>query len=443
MSRKNITRQRVTTVVAGASTIATTGASIVGTGKAYNISNGQLSVLAAGTENTNPDMWKIQSGAGDINGTNTIYLAQGTPLSSNMSMEHTMLVGDRSLVKTDKIPLNGVRIVSCKKPELGVYEVEREVLSSVTANTLYKASVRLKSVNFDATQGVNTRKIVAAYNSGASGTVNTVLHNLGSKLNLQTENTLQTQEAPFVVFGYATGAVGSYSTLISAIQEGTSIPFLVDSGVTYNYVATKDFVNTLTKLVTAGALLTTNSLVAMDATTPTVINGLLAFGLDHLPHYGVDLEPRVKVGLELNITGATRTRLLGAFEGTGKGSVLALAEQERSLLQVNNFNFFPSLSHNVNTFSYVNPSLLYTETNIEYVDEQRSLSTIEEWEKKVTILCPATITNPTAFAGTAYTITTTTIPATINPILGAWLARSPTALWVGDAVKSTNTIVAA
>jgi hypothetical protein len=443
MSRKNTTRQTVQTLVVGnTASIATISESLVGSGDAYNITAGQITVLAAGPDGTRPDLYKIS--AADVTGVDTIYLAQGTDTSNTMSAEHTMKVGKRSLVKTDKIKLSKVRYVASRKPELGTYQVEKLVLNGAAVDeALYTAKLNLRSTQFNHTHNSDNGKwLAASHGTGLSATAAEIYNGVGTKLNFQSELAGIGADAPFVTFGLAASAVAG-STLLSTVTEGMQIPFLVDGTTTYSYTVTKDFVNTFTKLHVAGTLLNTQYLVATNSTTNPAITGLIVIGLDHQPMLGIDLEPRVKVGVRLSFgNDGTISRLSGAFEGSGKASTLSLTEQERSLLQVNNFNFYPSLSHNVNTTSYIG-SGLYTETNIEHYDTAVELTAYHEWEKNVKILWPATITNPAATVGTPYTITTTSSGAlaAFNAIMAPWLNRNSEVKYVGDAVKAL-TIVA-
>ena len=179
MSRTNkIQRPTVqTVVVSSTAAIATTAENIVGTGNAYNIANGQIGVVSASNENSRPHGYKIA--AGDVTGVNSIEIVQGTPLSNNMSAAHTMNAGNRALVRTDKIDISNVRKVACKKPEIGTYEVQRLTFNGTPADdTLYRAKLKLFSVNFDNTHGVLPKTLAASHGTSTGDSVSKVLHNI-------------------------------------------------------------------------------------------------------------------------------------------------------------------------------------------------------------------------------------------------------------------------
>jgi hypothetical protein len=326
--------------------------------------------------------------------------------------------------------------VATTLPEVGTLSMD--YLASFTSPSVgldYDLTITLESVENDidyAAQRLNTSVFsVTAANPAPAFPTDAVLQNLALQANRQSIYKNATGD-PYIVLGIdTTGAAAGVA--VSGIVAGTSIPVFLIDGVQTNYVATTEFVAALQRALTAAAFAGTVEIVNLGSVTPgtaNTCNALLVVGLKDSTAVVLDEFTRRNVKVEAASTLAN-TRTVASFAkdwvGTGKQwffQAKKFAKQHLAYFE----NWYGSdLSGSMETSPfYVSNSedVFYTSTNVTYnTIESHSRNLEKRTPHVLTILIPATITNPAATAAQTYTFASSdaaTVTA-LNASLGAWL----------------------
>lgn len=466
-----------------------------------NLASGELGILSADPNgSTLPN--NFISAAVTAPAVNAVKLVQGTPNSTQLSQVSRFGINDKAYVESATILANRIVSVNSTKPELGTYSTEHLTgFTAPVANTDYRLDITLRSHQRD--MRVGTRKldqVVSAHNYSTLPAAPTdgILTNLAVKANRQSIWTNGSKE--FIVFGIdaapATVTAGSFvvgqsytiltvgttdytligasantvgvtfvatgvgvgtgtanvGTTISTINAGKVIPFQIDGGTTYNYTADLTFVATLQSAIATTAGLATAGIIQMNLSTAGVadlVDSLLVVGLEEQQSIAYDnfYNRKVRITTSTNLTRSTQTITSGAKETVNRGTVLYEKWKSRHGLGIYDLNWLGHPFHlQVEDYpSYLTAldSTLYTTCVIEFERQERTLTLNENTPHRIVIVLPASVTNPTADAGTPFTIATgdATTRAAVNTVLGAWISSASdiynNVQYVGEAVAGT------
>jgi hypothetical protein len=409
-------------------------------GNACNISDGEVGLLSTDFSSATIAANNFVTAGVTALQVKRVKFLRGTPNSANLLNVSPYNLNDKAYIASAEIVPERLRSVTTTLPEIASYNMQ--LLTAFTApvvGTDYVMNLALQSVTRDiefAPQKRDWRTYVVTTPATAPTDITDWL--------LQTMATKANQESiyrngagrPFIVFGVATD--GTPGTVINTIAAGTVLSFMTDAGTTWTYTADIPFVKSLQNAIANGTLAGTESIVNLNsvaAGTLATVDALLVVGLDEVTAAIYDEETRNKVrvnaGFEsIDYTSETASNPVD-WIGTGKQWKL---EWKR---RMGNRNYFTEWYANpLNGGQEVSPSYitntvgaLYTSTIIEFDNGERP-SSHETFvtPHRLTILIPASITNPTANAATPFTVATTntTLLTTLNSIFGAWLNSANT-----------------
>ena len=387
-----------------------------------------------------------------------VKVLQGTPNSANLSKVDPYGFTFPAVYESTVLKGGRVTMVTTTKPEVGRYEVEKWVINDTpVVATNYQAHLVLQSAEYDRLYDKTRRHTLVA----SVRTPDTALADMKDYLyrNVGVELLLNSIWAsgighPFVLFGVGAGAPGDETT-ISTIADGTVIKVgEKDDGTAINYVANKDFVQTLQDLVDAGELATTDKIIPIKRSgagtgDAYALTKVYVVGLDD-PDYAVfdnTIQRKVRVEFGASIQ-STVTEVSAAKEWVGLGRHWDLIWKQ----EVGTRLYFNNIYGNYDEVavdklpSPVDPDQLYTSTIIEWVDEDVRTSSSNLITHQLVILLPAQIDNPTDAVGALtppYTVSTvdSATVTDLNNVLGAWIesshAVSPVT-FAGDATATTQ-----
>lgn len=414
----------------GNQALATATSALAGSGSALNILNGQLGILSAdhrGLETfgnfITPGRTAIQVGA--------IQVAQGTPKSAAIQTVNPWGYDDPAVVVSGVIQPDRVISVSSSRFALGRLNVRRVQTGTPVASTEYTSFVTLRSVRRDRVYNAADDTIVASVITPAAATdmKDWFLQNIAHKLN--THSVLANGSKPFVVLGI--DFAGGSGTVIGTLAAGTNVDFMVLGGITYSVTMTQEFIATLTSAVAAVAGVATATIEVIDLSTAGAaakIDELFVVGLNETPSVAFDNIPQTKVRARIDFKdniSTTITQLVAPSDTRNHGRGWQLRDADRAqLLRFSLENHPIKGEYPIVPYSYVDPTLNYTSTIIEYYAEETVISGTTHEPKVCTILLPCAVSNPTATVNTGYTIATTatTTVTALNNSLGAWLASA-------------------
>ncbi len=414
--------------------LATAGASLVGAGTALNISDKMLGVMGA-EHGEHVAFGEFLAAADTPVESSVIQIVAGTPKSSAINTVDPFNVGDRAMDISGKIKAGNILSVSTTAYAPGEHNLKRvHTVSGQAVSTDYKAYINVESVRKDREYGTQNRDtLISAFKTPAAATnmLDYVLQKMAHDFNIQSELLVGNKQV--VVFGI--NAAGGSGTLIGGaggLQVGDSVPFITYNGITYSVVITTEMLATMTTSITALAGLAASTIEVIDITTAGAaakVDELLVMGLDESLSQAYDgikqVKTRVRVTLDDLLT-HTVTELSSPKEAVNEGRGVNLRYRKRAALSLGYLENHDHGDYFISPVSYVNPLLNYNITYIEYFEEDLHISGRQDSPKIVAILLPSAITNPTAEAGTAFTVATTelTTLAALNALLGVWLAYS-------------------
>lgn len=402
------------------------------TGNAVNLQDGQGGVLSNDVHSATTAVNNFITAGNTSTQVKEIKVVQGTPNSQNLNLVNAFQVGHKAYQESGVINPKKVLTVSTALPEIGVFDMEyRSGFAAPVIGQDYTFGVTLESHKRDLefTRNKRDRFNVATHAVPVApvSATDEILQNWASDLNVGSVWTKGFD--PFIVFGINAGGAG---TVINTIDATTSIPFITLDGVTYNFQSSMEFVNSLTKAIANEPALATAGIQVIDKTTAGAaanVDGLLVVGLNEAKAVVFDdwdVE-KVRVFTDTGLD-STRTEVAHAAEQSGSGSQWYKRWTERAAFDGTTYNTIghPYQLQLSNIPSYIDSTKLYTATIVEHEGNEETITVDPTYSHNLVILIEATVTNPAATAGTAYTIATsdTTTVASLNASLGAWLSTA-------------------
>ena len=419
-------------VATGNQSVLATG-NLAGSGTALNIASGQLGSVSHDPYGTRLPGAMLQA-ADTYTDVTSLELVQGTPNSANITNVHPMGIGHKSVVRSPRIDAKEVQTVACTKfaPATNGAVVLRG-LSGAAVNTPYILHLDIEGHRLDRVEGDNWQHQLLSVTTPATAPSNYqdfIFQNLG--LNALTNSAMGNGVAPYVVFGLK--LAGGSGTALSAIQAGTSVNFATVGSKVYSFTFTTEDIATLqagvaatasTSLVAATTIenlgtVTPGSAATVDALLIMTIPDPLTEASDYVYERRYALK---NVGLNGNLV-YTLANASRAFEGFGYGRQVALMFNKRARLQqYSNQNEYTTMMPFVQAPTYVDETLNYSVTTITAESVFQSLNDTTNHAKKIHVLLPCGISNPTAAASGTYTVATTasTTVTGLNNTVGAWL----------------------
>lgn len=452
------------------------------TGNSVNLANLQLGVLSEDQHSATKAPNNYLTAGNTSVQVHQISVVQGTPNSANLSNVSPFKVNDPAFHKSAIINAKNVLSVTTTLPEVG--EFDMQLMSGFTAPTVnidYTLGVTLESHKRDLEWTLNKRDRTAVATHTVTGTptspTDELLQNWAVDLNILGVNGGGVK--PFIVFGIknapATVTAGSFvvgevytiltvgttdytligasantigvtftatgvgagsgtatvGTRINSITATKSIPFMTHSNTTYSFTSSTTFVNSLTQAISAGLTATAGIQVLDKSTAGTAasIDQLLIVGLDEREAAIFDDWDVKKVRVFSDTALAnTTTDVAKAKEGTGNGKNWKKIWQDRAAFRgITYARIGHPYAVSIDKLpTPIDENTLYTATIIEFEKNVEQLTDSFTVPHRLVILLPATVTNATAAAGTAYTIATTpsTTVTQLNASLGAWLSSA-------------------
>jgi hypothetical protein len=383
---------------------------LVGSGSALNVANGQLGVLSWDYTGTKP-LGTFIASTDDPSEVRAIKLITGTPASANTQLADVWEVGDKGYLESGVIRADKIRSVAIRKARYGRYGGFLATGFAVPEDNVdYKAYVRLLSVRNDRTFGANDdvlSVVVPGYDFTTFATVSPkdyVLKNIVTKINGYSKLIRGSREV--VAFGVK--IAGGTGTTIGTIAPGTNVPFQTINGTTYSITADEAFVTALAKLNADSATLTgTSSIVNVNvATAGTVadVDAIIVLGLpakraayyDNIEQTQTSAEVTFGGGFDYFTdtnnnqvdTGYPTVTKMWAEESINTGVKLRIQSRDRYLLTVHTKQNHPHGEWFSEGKDYINESKLYTTLSIDYYDTENPLTTEVTSPKNVTLLFP-------------------------------------------------------
>lgn len=409
-------------------------------GNACNISDGEVGLLSTDFSSATIAANNFVTAGVTALQVKRAKFLRGTPNSANLMNVSPYNLNDKAYIASAEIVPEKIRSVTSTLPEIASYEMQ--LLSAFTAPTVatdYTLNLVLESVTRDIEYAPQRRDwrtyTVTTLATAPTAPTDYLLQTLATKAN---QESIYRNGAgrPFIVFGIASD--GTPGVVLNTIAAGTVISFMTDAGTTWTYTADIPFVKSIQNGIANGTIAGTESIVNLNsvaAGSAVTVDNLLFVGLDEVSAIIYDEETRNKVRINAGIENATYTTEAVSYPkdwiGTGKQWKL---EWKR---RMGNRNYFTEWYANpLNGGQEISPSYitntvaaLYTSYVIEFDNAERQ-TTNEQFTTphKLTILVPASITNPTANGGTPFTVATTntTLLTTLNSIFGAWLSSAST-----------------
>lgn len=435
MVKQNSSQQipaEVFLVATGNQAVLATG-TLAGSGTALNIASGRLGAVSHDPQGTRLPGAMLQA-ADAYTDVTRLKLVQGTPNSANISLTHPMGIGHKAVVESPMFDAKEVQSVACTKfaPATNGAVVLRG-LSGAAVNTPYILHFDIEGQRLDMVEGDNWMHQLFTVTTPATAPSNYqdfIFQNIG--LSAATKSTAAGGTSPFVIFGLK--LAGGSGTALSAIQAGTSVNFATVAGTTYSYTFDTESIATFQAAVAATA---TTSLVAATtievlgtvtpgsaATVDALIIMTLPDPLTEASDYVYQRRYALKnVGFNGNLV-YTQAKASAAFEGFGYARQLLLQFNKRARLQqYSNQNEYTTMMPFVTAPSYIDETLTYSVTTIAAESVFQSLNDVTTHSKRINVLLPCAISNPTAAASGTYTVATTasTTVTGLNNVVGAWL----------------------
>ncbi|RMF52468.1 MAG: hypothetical protein D6746_16680 [Bacteroidetes bacterium] len=415
----------------------TTAASILASPNALVLTEGavaftgddRITALAPGfTVDTNPDVYMILAG----------------PNAQSINQAPTDGSGDFALIRR-RLAGRDLKVVSTVKYSPGnLSAILFTGMNTPQASTTYSFSVRL--AGYRSNRRTNCTDLpffssaITTPDFAAQGILDPLdwfLQNMVDVVNTNSYLHSPKEDNAFVAFALA----ASGGTAINTLKEGD----LVDLGGGKSIKMTMPLIATLTEAITNDATLGAKNIIPVDLTTagtaPTVTEVLFlslpekrASVYDDIYYDHPDLQ------VSVSHTDATNyTKLASARPAVGQGGSLAWEEKyEGSLRRRHKAVSFTTPHLETSAKPLVDPEKIYNVTRI-YFEGKRPDTPHEGYGPRaheVVILLEAQVDNPTATAGTPYTVSTVdpgSLVADLNATLGAWLLSAPNVELHGEA----------
>lgn len=376
---------------------------LVGSGSALNIANGQLGVLSWDYTGTKPLGTFIQA-TDDATEVKAIKLIVGTPASSNTLLADRWEVGDKGYLESGVIRADKIRTVAIRKARFGAYGgTVASNFDTIVDEVEYKAYARLLSVRNDRDFGRNNdvlSVIVPAKNYtdlGVTSAKDYVLKSVVTGFNNYSR--LLKGNRNIVAFGVK--VAGGTGTTIGTITKGNNIPFQTVNGTTYSITADEALITGLAKAVNSDALIVgTSTILNVNIATAGAAadcDAIIVLGLPEMQAAYYDNIEQVQTTVEVSYGGEFSNALtttyptvsrIAAEESVNTGAKLRIQSRDRYLLTVHTPQNHPHGEWFAEGKDYINDAKLYTTMSIDYYDTENPLGTQVTSPKNVTLLFP-------------------------------------------------------
>ncbi len=414
---------------------------IAAAGNAANISDGEVGLLSTDFNSATIAANNFVTAGVTALQVKKVKFLRGTPNSANLMNVSPYNLNDKAYIASAEIVPERIRSVTSTLPEIASYEMQ--LLSAFTAPVVatdYTLNLVLESVTKDIEYAPQRRDwrtyTVTTPATAPTDITDYLLQTLATKAN-QESIYRNGSGRPFIVFGIASD--GTPGVVLNTIAPGTVISFMTDNGTTWTYTADIPFVKSIQNGIANSTIAGTESIVNLNsvaAGSAVTVDNLLFVGLDEVAAVIYDEETRNKVRINAGIENATYTTEAVSVpkDWIGTGKQWKLEWKRRMAPRTGYFTEWYASPLNGGmelTPSYITNTVgtLYTSYLIEFDNAERQ-TTNESFitPHKLTILVPASITNPTADAATPFTVATTntTLLTTLNSIFGAWLSSAST-----------------
>lgn len=437
-------------VVAKGNVAMKTTGTINTTGNSVNIADGQFGLLSTNLANaTNLNNFIPASDATDVQ---SFVFVSGTPNSTNLKNVSPFGYGAPAYTKTNEIFLNQVSSVTTTLPNVPQYHAHWLTgFTAPTAGEVYISELQIESDKRDIDYTKRKRDIlnntaVAIPLTGVSNRIDYLIQE--TALGINDRSVWAKGLKPFVVFAVDTMAAAA-GTVVGGISPGDTFNYMIKDGVTYTYTADIAFVQSLREAIANGLPNTAVITVIGTNIGASTNNGILSVGLNERRSL-IDEHTSEKTRVTLFVKEAeisTNIVAASAVEDSGSARSWRLrwnrnAAFERGSTQRVGHDYDLTTAQNYNPIS-TDDSVLYTSTVIKYYSSNTALIAGNRINaSSLTILLPATITNPTADANTALVVETTptTTVTSLNTVLGSLLESASDVRgnikYVGEATKA-------
>lgn len=404
-------------LVAGANTALQSSGSLVGSGAALNISNGQLGLVSWDFNGSEPVGDFMQ--AGDAATVEFVKLIQGTPLSSNVAKVKPWETKDPAYVDSGIIARRNIRsfAASLYKPaRLGAHAFAG--FGTPQDEELYKAYAFLYSVRLDKYYGDNDNVIASTFttpNYTALGTVSPLDHmlqNLAYKFNAQsklagTSNpAYMTGNKDFVVLGV--NVAGGSGAVIGDLVCGDVVTFMSSTAVIAgnptapilsSFVVDAATMRALAGVITGGnaGITAASTIEVIDLSTAgqaATVDALIFLSLEEETSEIFDdvaqVIPRVEASLGeiFRLDGTIVEDVVAPEESVGDGRKMKIFEDNQARIYRFTMQKQPFMEFINEGYTYVDPTKNYNMYTLDFFDYEETLTTREHYPKQLVILCP-------------------------------------------------------
>lgn len=449
MSFRRTNRREMQDILVGTVSTLPTG-SLLTSGNAANIANGQLGIVSVDPGGTEPAGDFVAAGVTQAQ-VNQIKVVQGTGNSGNLSNVNVFEVGEPAVVESGVIKAGQIRRVKSSLPQPGnLSAVLYTGFSAPTDEAEYGVYVTVNSRRNDVYFGDAGNTVSVSYTApnytalGTSAPLDHLLSNLVVKLNMLSKlNPNGKGNKNFFALGIDTGGIDE-DTDIGTIAIGDTIDVQTVNGVTMSVVVDKAMLAALAKLSLQFDL-STASVVHINLSTPgdaDLVDAIAIIGLDHeTAAYFDDVEfVRTNVDTELSQSFTSNASIakyeVNPMEATGTGRNWAIVENNRARLNRHTMQNAPNGEFFSQGFTYIDPTANYASTVIEYYDYEETLTLRPQYEKELVILSPATyadtedvdaVVTAAGLGDRLFAVTyDSTLAGNLDASLGNWVLASAT-----------------
>ena len=415
-----------------------TTSTLVGTGTALNLSDGQLGVVSRDVSSAVANGAYVDATNSDPASVDTIQVVRGTPNSANLANVSAFNVNDKAFLGSNQLRATNLVSVTGRKFFPGQRQIAFYTgVSTPTAGESYVMGVTLENDKRDLEFGLMKRdQVVATVNIPEvlpTNGVDFALQVLADKLNEQSLSVKGNR--PFIVLGVKVS--GGSGTAISGLSLNDSVDFITRGTTTYSFNVDMKLFQSLSGLVGTGDALENATIEVINADNAggaSTVDGLIVVGLDEPFAFAFDETHNVttRVSMFSDLIETTNEVLVGAVDAKGSGRAWKKVWETRVMpyiysLQNKNMGHYPIFEK---IPSYINEDGLYNANIVEYFDTEVTLTTEKLTPKKLIILTPVTLeladSGDTTVAGGAYEVTgaVDTMLTSLNATLGKWIRLS-------------------
>lgn len=435
-----------------------TSGAIQASGNAVNIADGQFGLLSTNYSNT-PDVNDF-FGASTAANIESFKFIAGTPNSTNLSAVSRFGIGSPAYVETNEIFLDKIESVSTVLPKAPAYHADLVSGFTPVAGQTYGVTVQLESQKRDVDHTKHKRDIytnaaISIPLTGVTDVLDYFIQNAVTQINRRDSVYVSGLEN-FLVFGINTS--GGSGQVLNTVAPGTTITFATIDGVAYTYTADIAFTESLRKAIAAGNIAGTATIENVNVSTAGAAantDAFLTVGFnENRSVYDEFTHEKIRATLFITDTNSsgldtldyTRTYAAEGVENDASARTWRIRWNKNAAFRLGS-KMPVGHTYDVTTSSNYNPistddSQLYTATIIKYYSETYKPVANARTPSYLTILLPASITNPTANAATSLTIATTDsgTVTSLNAVLGALLSSASDVRgkinYLGDATKA-------